>query len=1184
MKKFILSILFFIFLIPFIVYGQGETPDIFRVKTPNVMVIIDSSTSMENAPDGTTVSYGSAKGEDGKTYTFEAGGNHPNSKSYQAKKALKEVIQSVVMDRVNLGFSTYAYTKTEIRRGLYSRTRWDYTAPTSDQWQWKKLYWRWNNYAHSNSITITSYLPDTFKDEWGITRIGVKVGDTFTYPHTFSDSPNNNAKSVPPPHPPGTYVGNLKYTIKTRTFNNEMAYYTWTYTSDAHDHYETANQTYTKADSNPINCDSALFPRTWASGNYQTYWSTDAVYIANPAKWKCSGPTKIAGIPGGFGSPYTEYSWQQFSVTSCPATTGTAQNLALTPGQNAWTAMTRVDDLNDSHLNGTMINCYDYSNYSYPADGSANKPHMWSYYKISSAKWPINTQTPNYYPSKDGSGNFNNNPGTFNNHHFFVNFPDDKDAAFKSSDRTAITNLVMSFLDLTPVKSPETARYWTKLPMHNSYAKQGLTANTVASSYTPLADSLSSANMYFKDYVYNYKGGDISSQTMFGDIPCRGNFIILLTDGLESCRIKAGLPDYDAAAQEAAKLLLMANGNVKTFVIGFGTNIYGNKTLNDIAVAGGTGKAYYAADFAQLKEALKTIFQTIANQFYGRSNPVITKQRDRLYRGSFEVKDGKYYGHLMAWNADPQTGVLAPDFAWDSGQVVTNNGRGIIYTWTGNNPNPPRIEFKASDPTLYPLVNPPVLPDYPNGIDINLDTIVDNNDAKTVINFTLDSNYSDGVHPAGYYQGRRPVDWKLGDIYHSTPLVVGAPAFFFTENNYATFYLTNKNREMMIYAGANDGVLHAFKNTDGNEAFSIIPKNLLGKLKNLSTTHDFYVDASPKGYDVYFNADGKWKTVLISGQRAGGPYYFAIDVTTPNDPQILWELTDTNMGETWGKPDIGKVKVGSDTKFVAFLTGGYSTVDNKGNSFYIVDIETGTILKSFVVGNSQNKTPSGPTAYDSDQDGFVNYVYFGDYNGTLWKVDVSSTSIADWTLYDFFEDTKPKQRPIFYPPTVAKNDAGNILVFFGTGDEFNLTSSQVNYFYEITDQGTTGKNTWTRNLDPGEKVLDSPAVANWVVYFTTWAYTGSGEYCGAGEGRLWGLKISKAGAPGASEGLVTLDPVTGNWSAPQNYISLGAGIPSSPVVTNGMIYVATSLNANRVIQIPIPGWAIAKTKSWREVF
>ncbi len=132
--------------------------------------------------------------------------------------------------------------------------------------------------------------------------------------------------------------------------------------------------------------------------------------------------------------------------------------------------------------------------------------------------------------------------------------------------------------------------------------------------------------------------------------------------------------------------------------------------------------------------------------------------------------------------------------------------------------------------------------------------------------------------------------------------------------------------------------------------------------------------------------------------------------------------------------------------------------------------------------------------------------------------------------------------------------------------------------------GATGTHTWCRNLDPGEKVLASPSVANWVVYFTTWTYTGGAEYCGAGEGRLYGLKISKLGAPGSSEGLVTLDPVTGKWTAPQNYMSLGAGIPSAPLVTNGMIYIGTSLNANRVIQIPIPGWAVARTKSWREVF
>jgi hypothetical protein len=74
------------------------------------------------------------------------------------------------------------------------------------------------------------------------------------------------------------------------------------------------------------------------------------------------------------------------------------------------------------------------------------------------------------------------------------------------------------------------------------------------------------------------------------------------------------------------------------------------------------------------------------------------------------------------------------------------------------------------------------------------------------------------------------------------------------------------------------------------------------------------------------------------------------------------------------------------------------------------------------------------------------------------------------------------------------------------------------------------------------------------------------------------------GAPGGEFGLVTLDLNTGKWTSPQSYISLGAGIPSAPIVTNGMVYVSTSLNANRVIQIPIPPWAVARLKSWREVF
>jgi len=1178
MKKFFLIIFALVFLVPFQASAQD---DLFQIKTPNVMVIFDTSNSMDQKPDGWSQGSGNVRVDSegkivtsgGTVYNFEGGGNHPNSKLYQAKLALKEIIDTVVKDRVNLGFSTYAQLKTENRRGYYKRDKRNYKA---DEWRWDKLYWTFNKYKHTYSAT--SFSSNSFKDFNGYTHTNVSKNYTFSYSHTFHNSKNNNNKNEPPPHPPGTYTANLKYTVTNIVYNAEYNWYTYSYESDAHDHYEETYISKYKSTDDPIVCTSE-FPKDWSSGGWKTYHPGDSQYDANPTKWECKGPTKIAG----YDYWTVQWTWLQFNnSTSCPSTSG-SDNLTDPNLNNQYTKWYLVDP-NDPALSSThnvkvtQKNCYDWSTYYYPADGSPNKPHTWSYFKISGGIWPVNNHKTNYYPSKDGSGNFNNLEGAYDNHFFFTNFPDDKDSNFKSSDRTTITNLIRSYLDLTPIRSPETGRFWTKLPLHESYGRKGLTSNTQASTFTPLADSLAWGFLYFDDYINRYNGGDSSSKEKFGETLCRGNYIILLTDGLESARLKGGKPDYEAAPQEAANLLTI---NVKTFVIGFGEDIVGNQTLTNIAVAGGTDKAYFAANFNELKSALSSIFQAITGQYYGRSNPVITRARDRLFRGNFDIRDGDWLGHLMAWDADKQTGVLAPDFAWDSGEEITKAGRGTVYTWIDAGLNPARKEFKVSESSLYPFVNP-----LAEDIDGDLD--VDNDDAKTVINYTLLPEYSGGV-----YKGKRALNvdikgtsypsWKLGDIYHSTPVVIAEPAFLFKDNDYLSFYNANKNRDMMIYVGTNDGMLHGFKNTDGRETFAIIPKNLLGKLKNLRSTHDFYVDASPKAYDVYFTSESKWKTVLISGQRGGGAYYFAVDVTKPNDPKILWELTHGNMGDTWAKPDIGRVKDGGNTIFAAFIAGGYSTTDNKGNSFYIVDIETGTILKSFTVGDATNNIPSGVTAFDSDEDGYIDYIYFGDIKGTLWKVDVRSSNKNDWTLYEFFKPVNPKLRPIFYTPTVVKNNEGKILVFFGTGNELGLTTLTTNFFYEIEDEGATGKESWSKTLEDGEKVLASPAVLNNVVYFTTWVYLASGEFCGAGEGRLWGLKVSKLGEKGGGAGLVTLDTDTGKWKAPQEYISLGAGIPSAPVVTNGMVYIGTSLNANRVIQVPIPPQAVARIKSWREV-
>jgi Tfp pilus tip-associated adhesin PilY1 len=321
----------------------------------------------------------------------------------------------------------------------------------------------------------------------------------------------------------------------------------------------------------------------------------------------------------------------------------------------------------------------------------------------------------------------------------------------------------------------------------------------------------------------------------------------------------------------------------------------------------------------------------------------------------------------------------------------------------------------------------------------------------------------------------------------------------------------------------------------------------------------------------------------MSGERSGGTHYFAIDVTTPDDPDQLWELTDANMGMTWSRPEIGRVKIAGVEKFVAFVGGGYSLADGIGNAFYVIDIDEGVILKKFIVGNNTNKVPAGARAFDRDLDGRVDGVYFGDIQGTLWKIKIDGNeNVGDWKLIELFKSDGG--RPIFYPPAVTKNNQGKVLVYFGQGDELNLFDTQTYSFYEIWDKGDGGEKMWAFALPgKGEKVLAAPAISNNVIYFTTWENTESVENCGAGRGRLYGLTSTRQGTEGGLPALY-FDVGGTRLDKPIPSLEIGIGIPSAPVVTNGWIYVSSSFNADETKKFRIPPWGKGKLKSWREVF
>jgi len=129
----------------------------------------------------------------------------------------------------------------------------------------------------------------------------------------------------------------------------------------------------------------------------------------------------------------------------------------------------------------------------------------------------------------------------------------------------------------------------------------------------------------------------------------------------------------------------------------------------------------------------------------------------------------------------------------------------------------------------------------------------------------------------------------LGAVIGSTPALMDPPSldpppdtdygWTDSEGSYANRL---KDRRAVLWFGANDGMIHGVDARTGYEVWAFIPFNLLPKLKTLrdgQPVHQFeyFVDSSPKIAEV--KLDGKWTTVLIIGQGAGGTHYQAFDVT-----------------------------------------------------------------------------------------------------------------------------------------------------------------------------------------------------------------------------------------------------------------------------------------------------------------
>ena len=334
----------------------------------------------------------------------------------------------------------------------------------------------------------------------------------------------------------------------------------------------------------------------------------------------------------------------------------------------------------------------------------------------------------------------------------------------------------------------------------------------------------------------------------------------------------------------------------------------------------------------------------------------------------------------------------------------------------------------------------------------------------------------------------------LGPIVNSSPVFVsdgeddrGVRTFNFSDDletdSYSDFVSeTIADRPDLILVGANDGMLHAYEARDGKEVMSYVPNIVLENLPDYANPaygHKAFVDGPLSYQDAY--VDGEWKTILIGGLRTGGQGYFALDISelrrtnVDADDIVMWEFSDKsedgsgnadaeNLGYSFAEAQIVRTHLNGG-EWVALIPSGYNSTEADGNqgsgraSLFVVDLSDGKVLKEIEVGGAADNLTepnglSGIAAVTVEGNVNVEYAYAGDLKGRIWKFDLRSSSIGDWSaglLYDAGDD-----RPITSKPVVGRRPDGGSgqMVYFGTGQllqNVDISNSDQQAFYGVLD-------------------------------------------------------------------------------------------------------------------------------------
>jgi len=294
----------------------------------------------------------------------------------------------------------------------------------------------------------------------------------------------------------------------------------------------------------------------------------------------------------------------------------------------------------------------------------------------------------------------------------------------------------------------------------------------------------------------------------------------------------------------------------------------------------------------------------------------------------------------------------------------------------------------------------------------------------------------------------------IGDIVHSTVAYV--------EHESST------PGQNMVFAGANDGMLHAIRASDGKVIYSYIPHgvdtNELAKLSSPTYEHRFFVDGDIDIDTDYRRNPHDWHILLGSLGRGGRGVFMLSHITREIsvDFDRTWPPSDTTTDPNMGYV-LGQVRLRRDNRartWAIFPNG----IDSPNGKAVLFAYKLGGHSYELIADKESKAKDNGLMSInvvDINGDGYFDLVYGGDLKGNIWRWDFTGEEPGEAVKIFQAKDAKGQPQPITGGLGFAREKGvnGRYFIGFGTGRYISVSdmpqdgvTGQIQSLYGIIDK------------------------------------------------------------------------------------------------------------------------------------